>query len=701
HILTAVSSKLMLFGLEERCYSLNAARSQAFVSIKKSNDVMKLQSLIDRKKVIITEDTIRQNLRLDDADGIDCLPNEEIFAELAWMGYEKPSTKLTFYKAFFSDQWKFLIHMIVQCMSAKRTAWKEFSSSIASAVICLATGGKFNFSKYIFDNLVRNVDSPSKFLMYPRFLQVMINAQVDDLSSHNTKYISPALTQKVFVNMRRIGKGFSGVETPLFDAMLVQQQVQDDAEVKEDEDNGVSVAPTPPSPTPATTSPLQQEPISSPPQTQSTQPSSPPQQQPSQTTNISEPLMTLLNKPMETCATLTKKVANLEQDKVAQALEIIKLKQRVRKLEKKRRTKHSGLKRRMHPNEDVTLVNVDSKVEIDASIQGRIEESQDKAYNLDLQHSEKVLNMQDTDEAEPSEVEEVLEVVTAAKLMTEYSAATRIFGGVTENQDNVVMRYQALKRKPVTEALARKNMMIYLKNIAGFKMDFFKRMTYNEIRPIFKKHYNSIQAFLEKEEEEEAEELKRHLQIMVNDDDDVFTEATPLASKVPIVDYQIHHENNKTYYKIIRADGTHKLFLSFITLLKNFDREDLHTLWKLVKERFESTDPKNFLDDFYLNTLNIMFEKPNVKANIWRDQKSRYGLAKVKRWKLFESCRVYIITLTTTQMILLVEKKYPLTTFSLEQMLNNMRLEVEEESKMSLELLRLVRRQLNEGYVPE
>nr|GEV83920.1 hypothetical protein [Tanacetum cinerariifolium] len=75
-----------------------------FILVKKSNDVVKLQALIDRKKVIITEDTIRQNLRLDDADGIDCLPNEEIFAELARMGYKKPSTKLSFYKAFFSDQ---------------------------------------------------------------------------------------------------------------------------------------------------------------------------------------------------------------------------------------------------------------------------------------------------------------------------------------------------------------------------------------------------------------------------------------------------------------------------------------------------------------------------------------------------------------------------------------------------------------------
>nr|GFC65349.1 hypothetical protein [Tanacetum cinerariifolium] len=178
----------------------------------KVNDVIRLQALVDKKKVVVIEATIREALRLDDAEGVECLPNEEIFAKLARIGYEKPSTKLTFYKAFFSSQWKFLIHTILQCMSAKRTSWNEFSSSIVSAIICLSSGRKFNFSRYIFDNLVRNVDSPSKFYMYPRFLQLMIRKQVGDLSTHTTKYTSPALTQKVFANMRRVGKGFTGVK---------------------------------------------------------------------------------------------------------------------------------------------------------------------------------------------------------------------------------------------------------------------------------------------------------------------------------------------------------------------------------------------------------------------------------------------------------------------------------------------------------
>nr|GEZ28459.1 hypothetical protein [Tanacetum cinerariifolium] len=232
------------------------------VSVKKVNDVVRLQALVDRKKVIITEATIREALRLDDAESIDCLPNEEIFTKLSRIGYEKPSIKLVFYKAFFSAQWKFLIHTIHQCMSAKRTSWNEFSSSMASAIICLSTGRKFNFSKYIFDSLVRNVDSSSKCYMYLRFLQLMIRAQVGDLSSHTTKYSSPVLSQKVFANIRRIGKGFFRMETPLFKGILVPQQavnavddVVADSVPTDDVADDVPTAdsePTPPSPPPTT-----------------------------------------------------------------------------------------------------------------------------------------------------------------------------------------------------------------------------------------------------------------------------------------------------------------------------------------------------------------------------------------------------------------------------------------------------------------
>ncbi|GJV70571.1 hypothetical protein Tco_1490566 [Tanacetum coccineum] len=123
------------------------------------------------------------DLQLEDAKGIACLPNADIFEQLALMGYEKPSQKLTFYKAFFSPQWKFLIHTILQCLSAKSTAWNEFSSTVASAIICLA----------------RN----STFLIF-------LNQQAGDMSNHKRIYVTPSHTKKVFRNMKREGKGFSG-----------------------------------------------------------------------------------------------------------------------------------------------------------------------------------------------------------------------------------------------------------------------------------------------------------------------------------------------------------------------------------------------------------------------------------------------------------------------------------------------------------
>nr|GEY11192.1 hypothetical protein [Tanacetum cinerariifolium] len=115
----------------------------------------------------------------------------------------------------------------------------------------------------------------------------------------------------------------------------------------------------------------------------------------------------------------------------------------------------------------------------------------------------------------------------------------------------------------------------------------YQGMSYDDIRLIFEAKFNSNIEFLLKTKEQleeedsraiqsinetpaqkeakrrklnkEVEDLKRHLEIVPDKDDDVYTEATPLAKKVPVVDYKIIHLNNKPHYKIIRADGTHQL----------------------------------------------------------------------------------------------------------------------------------------------
>ncbi|GKF52207.1 hypothetical protein Tco_0148674, partial [Tanacetum coccineum] len=100
----------------------------ATAKAKTVNGEVQLQALVDGKKIIITESIVRRDIQLEDAKGVDCLPNATIFEQLTLMGYAKISQKLTFYKALFSPQWKLLIHTILQCLSSKTTAWNEFSS---------------------------------------------------------------------------------------------------------------------------------------------------------------------------------------------------------------------------------------------------------------------------------------------------------------------------------------------------------------------------------------------------------------------------------------------------------------------------------------------------------------------------------------------------------------------------------------------
>nr|GFD60398.1 hypothetical protein [Tanacetum cinerariifolium] len=72
---------------------------------------------------------------------------------------------------------------------------------------------------------------------------------------------------------------------------------------------------------------------------------------------------------------------------------------------------------------------------------------------------------------------------------------------VKERQSDSIKRYQDLKKKPVSVAKARKNMLIYLKNMAGYKIDFFKGMSYDETRPIFEREYNKVHTLFKQDKD--------------------------------------------------------------------------------------------------------------------------------------------------------------------------------------------------------
>nr|GEX91888.1 hypothetical protein [Tanacetum cinerariifolium] len=143
-------------------------------------------------------------------------------------------------------------------------------------------------------------------------------------------------------------------------------------------------------------------------------------------------------------------------------------------------------------------------------------------------------------------------------------------------------------------------------------------------------------------EAEVIEELKQCLEIIPKDGNDVTIDATPLSFKSPtIVDYKIHNEGRKSYFQIFRADGNSQMYLTFSKMLKNFGREDLKVLWRLVKARFEKIKRVDYMDNLLLHNLKTMFAH-HVEDNVWKNQQ---GLVKVLNWKLCDSCGVHCVTL--------------------------------------------------------
>ncbi|GJU32700.1 hypothetical protein Tco_1176289 [Tanacetum coccineum] len=155
-----------------------------------------ITATIDGHSMTITEASLRRHLKLDDHDGITSIPNSEIFEQLALMGYHTDSD------------------------NPKKTDREQFSSNIATAIICLATNRKYNFSRMIFEHMVSNISSSHKFLMYPRFIQICLDMQRKQLQQHSRTYHVPSLSIKVFNNMKRPTKGYSGQEVALFPTML-------------------------------------------------------------------------------------------------------------------------------------------------------------------------------------------------------------------------------------------------------------------------------------------------------------------------------------------------------------------------------------------------------------------------------------------------------------------------------------------------
>nr|GEZ41082.1 hypothetical protein [Tanacetum cinerariifolium] len=267
--------------------------------------------------------------------------------------------------------------------------------------------------------MVRNVDSPSKFLMYRRFLQVVMDNQLDDMTTHNTRYTSLAFTQKVFANMRRVGKGFSCVETHLFASKLVQPQPQAVEEIE------VPIAPAPPS----------------------------------TTTNDADDDVTLVDveKDEEVVTMDVESQGMINQEDVDADNKGV-----------------SVAEPTVFDDEDVTITITQTLIKLKA----------EKAKLLDEQIAQKLHDEENID----------------------WSA---VADQVQEKHLDWIRKYQNLKKKLVSIAQAIKNIIIYLKNMVGYKMEFFRRMIYDKVRPIFEREHKKVQTLFKPDKDVEKPKKKR------------------------------------------------------------------------------------------------------------------------------------------------------------------------------------------------
>nr|GEW55006.1 hypothetical protein [Tanacetum cinerariifolium] len=483
-----------------------------------------LQALVDKKKVVITEDAIKEVLRLDDVEGVDCLSNEEIFVELARMGYEKPSTKLTFYKAFFSSQWKFFIHTILQSLSAKRTSWNEFSSALTSAVICLSTGRKFIFSKYIFNGLVRNVDITSKFYMYPRFIQLLIRKQLGEHVEEDT-----------------VAQG-------------------DDTTAQGDDTQEPSI----PSPTPPTPQP----------------------QLPQDLLSTSQGRM----------------IDDLDKDDAAALMD----------------------------DKEEDKKEEEAKVVEDDQVQGR----QPEIYKIDMDHASKVLSIETVtaastiiSAAEPqvhaATITTALVKVTAAstrrrkgvviKDPEEESTTSSIIPADTKSKDKgkgiMVEEPKPLKKKQQVETNKEYARKLHAKFNEDIDWDVAIDHTKEQMDEEESKAIQSInetpaqKAAKRRKLNKEVEDLKRHLDIVPDEDDDVYTEATPLARKAQVWKNQrtVHDQAKVKSWKLlescefrfrINSKKTQIILLVVLDLIQEMDEEELNKVNDLNKNIIEEVTSK-------------------------------------------------------------------------------------------------------------
>ncbi|GJY81567.1 hypothetical protein Tco_0494318 [Tanacetum coccineum] len=533
--------------------------------VKTINGEAQLHALVDGKKIIITESSVRRDLQLADEEGVDCLPNSTIFEQLTLMG-------------------------------PKTTAWNEFSSTMASAIICLATNQKFNFSKFIFDSMIRNLDNLSgKFLMYPR---VGKGSAILTDPHHTPTFIQPSTQPQKTQQPRKPKRKDTQVPRPS-DPI---ENVADKVVHKELGDSLVRAA--------TIASSLEAEVESS--------------------TN---------EESLGEDASKQRRIDAIDADEEITLVSVQNIDEEIFDVNVLDGEEVFVTEQEVASNKENDEVNVVEEV-VEVINTANVLLMLLKLVLLLGKSTPTISSQQSHDKGKGILIEPVkkkdqilLDEETALNLQAKFDEEERL------------AREKAEKEKEVNIALIETRDYIQAKiNVdhqLAERMQAQEQEEDNRVGGRQKKRagIELVQEITKKqkvEDDKETTKLKQRMEI-IPDEEEVAIDAIPLASRSPsIIGWKIHKEGRKSYYQIIRADRKSQMYMIFSHMLKSFDKEDLEDLYKLVKAKYESTRTWTNLDLILWGDLKTMFE-PHVEDKVWKNQQDY----KVLNWKLYDSFGVH------------------------------------------------------------
>ncbi|GJW25703.1 hypothetical protein Tco_0039514 [Tanacetum coccineum] len=322
-----------------------------------------------------------------------------------------------------------------------------------------------------------------------------------------------------------------------------------------------------------------------------------------------------LEELMALCTNLQNGVLDLEHTKTTQALEIDSLKWRVKKLEKKQRECiHTGEKiHDIDADEDITLENCSYAEIVDevtlaqaltALKSAKVQEKGDviKEPSVPVSAaSTKVSTIIPTTDATTitdglDSIAKAKGIVFQDKRKTSRQAPTLIVSSQQPSQIKgqdkdqrrkffTAKRAKDKRNKPPTQAQQRKLYTTYLKNMEGYTLKQLKGFKFEVIKDMFDRAFKRVNTLVDHEKELIKESSKKGENEKESSSKRTGEELESDKSKKQKLDEKVEAE-----------------------MLKNFDREDLEVLWRIVKARFKKTKPVNYMDTFLHLNLKTMFE---------------------------------------------------------------------------------------------